>query len=125
MGYRLEVSKVVYTGCCGGKLYGYIDDETLRQCKSWQWLKRKGFIDEFDEFDWDYGFEHRFVLSNNEFKEFIKLYINDKKKFGLHYQQALGESLEDYKDVLKILKNKGEFSERTWCISNNLIKEEE
>lgn len=28
-------------------------------------------------------------------------------------------------DVLKILKNKGEFSERTWCISNNLIKEEE
>lgn len=27
-------------------------------------------------------------------------------------------------DVLKILKNKGEFSEKNWCLSNNLIKEE-
>jgi hypothetical protein len=28
-------------------------------------------------------------------------------------------------DILKCLKNKGEFSESVWCISNNLMKEEE
>lgn len=32
-------------------------------------------------------------------------------------------TIED--DIYKCLKEKGEFSEKTWCISNNIIKEEE
>ena len=39
MGYRLEIYKAEYT-YCGGKLFGYINEEDLPRCKSWIWLKK-------------------------------------------------------------------------------------
>lgn len=105
MGYRLEISKI--EPCCdGGKLYGYIDEEDLRKCKSWKWLKEKGCFVDFDGDDdddyatlWDYGVDHRIVMYPEDFEEFIKLYIEDKKKYGPYHQY--GECLEDYAEALK------------------------
>lgn len=98
MGYRLETSEVKYTGDCGGKLFGYISEEELHKCKSWKWLKDHGYIDEEDEDLWDYSFSHQTVLFQEEFKEFIKLYIDDYNKYG---QYGLQLSLDDFNKSLK------------------------
>lgn len=48
------------------------------------------------------------------------------KRVGQKYPMSFFYLLTDgtiEQDVLKILKNKGEFSEKNWCISKNLIKE--
>ena len=75
MGYRLEVSKIDYV-YCGGKLYGYVSEEKLKQLKSYQWLLKKGYIDG-DEY-WSYGCNPQIVLRASEFREFMKLYIDDR-----------------------------------------------
>ena len=99
MGYRLEISEVKYTdGDCGGKLFGYISEEELHKCKSWRWLKDHGYINSDDEDCWDYGASHQTVLWAHEFKEFIKLYIDDYNKYGQYGHQL---SLDDFKNSLK------------------------
>lgn len=98
MGYRLEISEVNYTGDCGGKLFGYISEEELHKCKSWQWLKDHGYLDGEDEDLWDYRFTHQSVLFADKFKEFIKLYIDDYNKYSQYGRQL---SLDDFKKSLK------------------------
>lgn len=76
MGYRLEISEVKYTGECGG----YFCEEDLHKCKSWRWLKERGYVDEEDLRDG--VFYHQVMLFQNEFIEFIKLYIDDYNKYN-------------------------------------------
>ena len=96
MGYRLEISKLEYARKleyvgCGGKLFGYIDDEELHECKSWQWLKRHGYLDKSDEDLWDYGVWHTTLLSGKEYKQFIKLYTDDYKEYGYNNPTIIKE----------------------------------
>lgn len=98
MGYRLEISEVKYTGDCGGKLFGYISEEELHKCKSWRWLKDHGYINSDDEDCWYYDASHQTVLWAHEFKEFIKLYIDDYNKYGQYGRQL---SLDDFKKSLR------------------------
>lgn len=81
MGYRLEIYKAEYLEC-GGKLFGYISDEDLHKCKSWLWLKRRGFLHEDDDELWDYGATHEVLLFGDDYKKFIDLYIEDYIKYG-------------------------------------------
>lgn len=49
------------------------------------------------------------------------------RRLGQQHPQWYGYLLTEgtiEQDILKCLKGKGEFSEKVWCISNNLIKEE-
>lgn len=84
MGYCLEISKKEYCDC-GGALYGYISDDELKQCKSWQWLKKHHndkFDDNIDDFIWGIGSSPGITMWPSEYKEFIKLYIDDYNKFS-------------------------------------------
>jgi hypothetical protein len=92
------MSEVKYTGECGGKLFGYISDEELHACKSWQWLKNHGYITEKNKDNWDYDEPHQTILWNDEFEEFIKLYIEDYNKYS-NYGYKL--SLDNFKKSLK------------------------
>lgn len=74
MGYRLEISEVKYKAC-GGKLFGYCDEEKL---KSYKYLLDKGYLDGDEYFT--YGFSGDIVLNSDEFKEFIELYNEDCNK---------------------------------------------
>lgn len=50
------------------------------------------------------------------------------RRLGQKHPQWYGYLLTEHtieQDILQCLKGKGEFSEKVWCISNNLIKEEE
>lgn len=78
MGYRLEISEVKHVAC-GGKLYGYTKD--LEKLESYQWLKSMGYISEDGNDYWDYGYDPQIVLTPSRFKEFIELYIEDKRKY--------------------------------------------
>lgn len=98
MGYRLEISEVKYTGECGGKLFGYIDEKKLHDCKSWKWLKKRGYITEEDEDLWDYSFYHQTVLDQDKFRKFIKLYIDDYNKYSPYGCKL---SLDDFEKSLK------------------------
>ena len=93
MGYRLEISRKVYSGFSGGKLYGYIEEEKLKKCKSFRWLVERGYLEEEDVDTFDYGAEHTTVLTAEEFKEFIKLYKEDMKNC---YQDSPGWFYEQY-----------------------------
>lgn len=103
MGYRLEISKIEH--CCdGGKLYGYPTKIDTEKLESYKWLKNHGMtsLDDDDEFgcEWfEVGGMNQHVLTKEEFLEFIKLYIEDKKKYGCYHQY--GETLEDYKPALE------------------------
>lgn len=103
MGYRLEIydTKGNYL-CCGGKLYGYITD--IEKCKSLHWLRKHGKTNEDEDgfgVEWyEYDGENEQLLTNSEFKEFIQLYIDDKKKLGNYHQ--LGENLDEYKTALDL-----------------------
>lgn len=49
------------------------------------------------------------------------------RRLGQKHPQWYGYLLTEgtiEQDILQCLKNKGEFSEKVWCVSNNLIKEE-
>ena len=96
MGYRLEISKLDYSDC-GGKLFGYISKEDLHTCKSWKWLKDNLYLHEENEDVWEYGIEHNTVLFNDDFREFITLYIDDYNRLS-PYGNTL--SLDNFKDSL-------------------------
>ena len=92
MGYRLEISEIEYKGC-GGKLYGYFEDET--KLRSWKWLKNHKYIDG-DEY-WDYGYNPQIVLPNEEFQVFIELYIHDLLKY---YKYPIDEDwIRDLREI--------------------------
>lgn len=108
MGYRLEISKLEYAAC-GGKLYGYIDDEILEKLKSYQWLLNKRYIDG-DEI-WTYNSGPKpIVLYPDEFKEFITLYKEDKRKI------RPSEQFEEQfvPDIQKLIDN-NEVVLLEWC----------
>ena len=98
MGYRLEMSEIKYSAC-GGKLYGYVDDE--KQLRSYKWLLDKGYIDG-DEY-WGYGYNPQIILTPHDFKEFIKLYLEDfkqTKKYDFPYIEDLKKLKNSGNDVL-------------------------
>lgn len=99
MGYRLEISKIKYKAS-GGKLYGYTETDNL---KSFKYLYNKGYVDE-DEY-WSYGFNPQIVLTAKEFKEFIKLYINDLKDY---YNYSEEEKNVITQDLIRLSKTKGD-----------------
>lgn len=76
MGYRLEISEFKDLNV-GTKLFGYVDDET--KLKSYQWLLEHRKI--VGEECWTYGYNPKIILNSEEFKEFIVLYIEDKKEY--------------------------------------------
>lgn len=50
------------------------------------------------------------------------------RRLGQKHPQWYGYLLTEHtieQDILQCLKNKGEFSEKVWCVSNNLIKEDD
>ena len=109
MGYRLEISKKAYTGFSGGKLYGYIEEEKLKKCKSFRWLVERGYLEEEDVDTFDYGAEHTTVLTAEEFKEFIELYKEDMKNcyqgspgwfYEQYYSKEFQELLESHEDKI-------------------------
>lgn len=98
MGYRLEMSEIKYSAC-GGKLYGYVDDE--KQLKSYKWLLDRGYING-DEY-WSYCFNPRIILNSIDFKEFIKLYLEDfkqERKCDFPYIEDLKKLESSENDVL-------------------------
>lgn len=95
MGYRLEISEIKHT-ICGGKLYGYVEDKDLKKLKSYKWLKKNGYIEGGE--DWDYGFNPQIVLSAGEFREFYGLYINDYAKIYGCKVLIDGPELDSYND---------------------------
>lgn len=102
MGYRLEVSEEKPT-ICGGKLYGYIEDKDLKKLKSYKWLKKEGYVEGGEE--WDYGFNPKIVLSAEDFREFFDLYLEDYNKIYGCKVTIEGEELESYNnDEWKILE---------------------
>ena len=82
MGYRLEIYKGIFTGFTGGKLYGYIDDEKIKDLKSYQYLVNIGKVDEEFDKQWGYGFNKKILLNKDEFREFIELYKEDLNEYG-------------------------------------------
>lgn len=93
MGYRLEISKVEHVES-GGKLFGYIEDEELHKCKSWQWLRDRNYFDTKNDV-WGYGYEHTILLDEEDYRQFIELYIEDyNKHFGLDLMK-----LEDFEET--------------------------
>ena len=111
MGYRLEIPKLEYTGDCGGKLFGYISDEQLHDCKSWQWLKEHRYLDEETEDIWNYGIDHGVCLFGPYYEEFIKLYIEDYNKYSPYGNKL---SLDDFEQTLNLAK-KYESLYIEWC----------
>ena len=124
MGYRLEFKnpnhpeEFIYAE--GGKLFGYIDNDKLKNCKSWKWMRKNGFFDDVkrkwnpskQEYDiernyddtfshsWTYGCEHEMFLSQTKFREFIALYIEDRNNFMGN--GVWTDSIENYSEVLSL-----------------------
>lgn len=130
MGYRLEVdTKLVSKGkqqgkepfnhWCGGKLYGYLDNDNEHQLESFNYLlklgkfnKEKKHIKKFygvkdnswvDYLIWDYGFEHKIELTHKQFLEFAEFYKRDLEKY---YQYDINIILNDLTEFCKNKENK-------------------
>lgn len=100
MGYRLEIHKSKYTGFSGGKLYGYIDTDKLKELKSFRWLVDRYYLEENDANRFNYGFNPKIVLEDKDFKEFMKLYEEDFEKYysydkGWFYEQIHSEQFKE------------------------------
>lgn len=132
MGYRLEFYNPnqhdEFVPDCGGKLFGYIEDEELEKCKSWQWLKANGFFmhksytwkdngngakerytrvdrEHYDEtyaYSWTYGFDHKMYLSHDKFKEFITLYIEDWNTYRRPQTNCEEMTIDEYAYTLSL-----------------------
>lgn len=102
MGYRLEISKIEHSAC-GGKLYGYIPDNELKNLKSYKWLLVHRYITGTDEEYWDYGLSPTIILSNIEFKEFIRLYNEDFKEYN---DFDIIESSKEMQELIESNENK-------------------
>ena len=83
MGYRLTVETLEGHIIADSKLYGYIEENELKQCKSLQWLIKNHKLDDFDDpyTMWDCNASAEQVLPIREFAEFIALYIIDRNRF--------------------------------------------
>lgn len=104
MGYRLEISKVEHL-TSGGKLFGYLNTEDLHNCKSWQWLRDKNYVDAKNDI-WDYSYNHATLLTKKDYRQFIELYIEDfNKHYGLDSLK-----LEDFKET-----SDAEYIVIEWC----------
>lgn len=99
MGYRLEISETEYKAC-GGKLFGYCDEEEL---KSHKYLLDKGYLDGDEYFN--YGFEGNIVLRADEFKEFIKLYNEDMNEQRAPYGCIEKDCIINSEDIQELLKS--------------------
>lgn len=129
MGYRLEFYNPnqhdEFVPDCGGKLFGYIENEELEKCKSWQWLKANGFFlrktyvyekdengndmridktyyDENYPYLWTYGYEHKMYLSHDKFKEFITLYIEDWNTYRRPQTNCEEMTIDEYTYTLSL-----------------------
>lgn len=129
MGYRLEFYNPnqhdEYVPDCGGKLFGYIENDELEKCKSWKWLKDNGFFssksyewkddgnghyiridkeynDEVYPYLWTYGYEHKMFLSHDKFKEFIELYIDDWNRYRRPNTLCDVMTINDYEYTLSL-----------------------
>lgn len=129
MGYRLEFYNPnqhdEFVPDCGGKLFGYIENEELEKCKSWQWLKDNGFFliksydwktdengkfvridreisDENYPYLWTYGYEHKMYLSHDKFKEFIELYIEDWNTYRRPQTNCEEMTIDEYAYTLSL-----------------------
>ena len=105
MGYRLEISEIKYSAC-GGKLYGYFDEENF---KSRKWLLERGYIDG-DEY-WSYGCNPQIVLRPDEFKEFIELYNEDWNSVKADVAK---DAPKNNPDIKKLLVNENDVLLEWW-----------
>lgn len=90
MGYRMTVINPENRSIIvDSKLYGYITEDEMRQCKSLQWLLDHKLVEGYDkrvispynpDF-WDYGYYNTMYLSKEQYEEFIPLYVEDRSKF--------------------------------------------
>lgn len=83
MGYRLTVETLDGQVIMESKLYGYIEHDVLKQCKSWRWLIEHHKLDDMDDpiSCWDCNCSAEQIMSRAEFCEFIVLYIIDANRF--------------------------------------------
>ena len=108
MGYRLEISKVEYRAC-GGKLYGYAGNTAEElgirdKLKSVKWLLDNNFVSK--ETFWNYGYDNPIILNKEEYKEFIKLYAEDKKEYHKKYGEELDKDY--FKDAFELAEEDGD-----------------
>lgn len=116
MGYRLGVS-TIKGAYYGTKLYGYLereDAEAHEHLKSYQFLKRKGFIEGDEVFS--YAFSGDFRLRPSEAREFLRLYAEDMTAYAPFWpeedkpfdwakewpdmEQTLQKAEENHQDIL-------------------------
>lgn len=113
MGYRLEIREVTNSGPKEGiyasKLFGYVCGDE-RDLSSYKYLKDNHILErEFDEecvkndtCFFGYGCEPKFILTAEQFREFMKKYEEDLWMFrNQHYVNLLWEEeQEHYHDML-------------------------
>ena len=130
MGYRLEVeAKSVFKGkekgkkpfnCwCGGKLYGYLENNNEHELESFQYLLKLGkFKKEEKEIKmrygvknntwpeyllWTDGIKHTIKLTHKQFLEFAEFYKRDLEKY---YKYDINWILYDLVEFCKNKENK-------------------
>lgn len=106
MGYRLCFHDTKKTCFVCNKFFGYIDDDVMKNLKSWEWIRKREA--ENDEryrdveqalFWWHFVTEaHQFELTHDEVEEFLTLYVNDR------VSQGIPDSLDEYSEILKLPK---------------------
>ena len=93
MGYRLTIHDLDGNIIADSKLYGYLDHEDLRKCRSLQWLIDHHKLDDYNGDEvytcWDCWCSNEMILPHNEFLEFIVLYILDHNTFWDHTPETL------------------------------------
>ena len=112
MGYRLEIRELTNSGdekkIYASKLFGYVDDES--ELSSYKYLKDNHILEkQFDEecvkndnCFFGYGVEPEFILTAQQFREFMEKYEEDLLKFrNKKYKDCLwGEEQKIYDDML-------------------------
>jgi hypothetical protein len=102
VGYRLEIDEFANSGYEKGiyasKLFGYVEDDS--ELSSYKYLKDNHILQqEFNEecvkndtCFFGYGVEPKFVLSAEQFRQFMKLYEEDLRKFrDIEYINCLSD----------------------------------
>jgi len=106
MGYRLTIFDPDTDEILSmSKLFGYINDEDYKNCRSLQWLIDNHKLDDYESEErteswiWHYGASHEMFLNHLEFLEFIVLYIMDRNEF---YLKDFVDRIEYYEEALKL-----------------------
>ena len=105
MGYRLTIMDPDNEDAIlnDSKLFGYIDDNQLRSCRSLRWMIENHKLDEYEPEDrteqwiWNWGASHEMLLRHEEFVEFIYRYILDRNQFYFADSEACDKI--DYYEV--------------------------